>query len=28
MVDEVRAMLGGPLGILEDDVDYEMFRGY
>jgi glycine betaine catabolism B len=28
MVDEVRAMLGGPLGIFEDDIDYEMFRGY
>ncbi|MCI4343179.1 MAG: FAD-dependent oxidoreductase [Thermoplasmata archaeon] len=28
MVSEILTMLGGPLGVLEGDVDYEMFRGY
>jgi ferredoxin-NADP reductase len=28
MVVEVVSMLRGPLGISEDDIDYEMFRGY
>jgi len=28
MVGEVVAMLGGDLGVSEDDIDYEMFRGY
>jgi len=28
MVDEIVTALGGPLGVPEDDIDYEVFRGF